>query len=569
MGREQIDVFMRAISGAESGGNYNAVNSDSGAAGKYQIMPANWPAWSKEAGLGPNAPRTPENQEKVARFKMLQYFDQFGSWEAVAVAWYAGPGAAQAWNQNPSQPRFTRAQGGGKYPSIADYVRKTAGQMAAAANAPRDQATRNAGAAAGDAARGTARGTPQQPVPAEQQQQAQAAFTGTPAGATLGPPGLGGLTALPPDASPEEVEAYIRRNYGYLSAFLDIPEIRTILSDAAKQGWDTARLQGAVYATEWWRNTSAAEREWQTIIGTDNAEASRRLTERLTAVENETAKLGLTLDPDVLWRIADASIRFNWSDEQMRRAIGAELRKASTPGQTVAPGQGAGGDAAALAAGRDAVRERVRDIFANRSVRIQRADETEDARLDRITDKIMRGEVTFDGVRVSVDRQKGGLPAGGAADVTDQLGQMAADYMVPMNRQDLEQWAIRIIEGTASEETFRSWMTGMAVGRFAGDPTVLAAIERGITPSQYFSSHRQMVANSLEIAPDQIDLLNDPRFSQILDVGDKDGNRRSMSLSEVAQWARKQPEWQRTRQANEQGADLARLLTESMGKASF
>jgi len=115
-GGGDIDAFMNAISGQESGGNYNAVNADSGASGKFQIMPNNWGPWSQRAGLGPNAPRTPQNQELVAKRIMMDYYQQFGNWRDVAVAWYAGPGrVAQVRNSD------TR-QGGGKYPSIRSYA---------------------------------------------------------------------------------------------------------------------------------------------------------------------------------------------------------------------------------------------------------------------------------------------------------------------------------------------------------------------------------------------------------------------------------------------------------------
>lgn len=98
-----VDQFMEVIAGTESGGNYDAVNTGTranpgkgtGAHGKFQIMPGNWGPWAAEAGLGANAPKTPENQDKVARFKMQQYYDQFGSWDAVAVAWFAGPARAE------------------------------------------------------------------------------------------------------------------------------------------------------------------------------------------------------------------------------------------------------------------------------------------------------------------------------------------------------------------------------------------------------------------------------------------------------------------------------------------
>ena len=38
---------MYAMGQVESGGNYYARNPTSGAYGKYQIMPSNWPAWAQ------------------------------------------------------------------------------------------------------------------------------------------------------------------------------------------------------------------------------------------------------------------------------------------------------------------------------------------------------------------------------------------------------------------------------------------------------------------------------------------------------------------------------------------
>ncbi len=121
-----INAFMTAISGQESGGNYNAVNGRTGASGRFQIMPGNWPAWSKEAGLGAGAPRTPENQDKVAQFKMQQYYNQYGDWGKVAEAWYGGGGAV-----NYSPEAKARKQGGGKEPSIDEYRNSILSKMGA------------------------------------------------------------------------------------------------------------------------------------------------------------------------------------------------------------------------------------------------------------------------------------------------------------------------------------------------------------------------------------------------------------------------------------------------------
>ncbi len=126
---DPVEALLRAVGSQESGNNYNARNGRTGASGKYQIMPASWGPWSREAGLPAGAPRTPENQERVARFKMGQYVQQFGQ-QGAAVAWYAGPSAAKAWVKNSEASRFTRKQGRGNEPSINEYVQQVTARMA-------------------------------------------------------------------------------------------------------------------------------------------------------------------------------------------------------------------------------------------------------------------------------------------------------------------------------------------------------------------------------------------------------------------------------------------------------
>lgn len=122
-GGGDFEDFVAAISGQESGGNYGAQNARTGAYGKYQIMPGNWPSWSKEAGLPAGSPMTPENQEIVARFKLKQYYDKYGA-EGAAIAWYAGEGAV-----NYSEATKNRKQGNGDEPSMNEYAQSILARM--------------------------------------------------------------------------------------------------------------------------------------------------------------------------------------------------------------------------------------------------------------------------------------------------------------------------------------------------------------------------------------------------------------------------------------------------------
>jgi hypothetical protein len=82
--------FMWAMAGQESGWDYYARNSGSGAFGKYQIMPFNWPVWA-ETYLGDrHADQTPWNQEQVAYGKLRDLYRWLGSWKRVAYWWLTG-----------------------------------------------------------------------------------------------------------------------------------------------------------------------------------------------------------------------------------------------------------------------------------------------------------------------------------------------------------------------------------------------------------------------------------------------------------------------------------------------
>lgn len=125
----QLQAFLKAISTQESGDNYNAVGVDTGggsrAYGKYQIMDFNIEGpegWDHEA-LGRNIDiqqflNTPELQEQIARYKLRQYFKEFGP-EGAAKAWYAGPGNALS---NSNSPQY-----GG--PSINGYANSVLNHM--------------------------------------------------------------------------------------------------------------------------------------------------------------------------------------------------------------------------------------------------------------------------------------------------------------------------------------------------------------------------------------------------------------------------------------------------------
>lgn len=126
-----LDAFMEALGYVESRNNYNAEGPYTGstygrAVGRYQIMEKIYGGWAREAGVDPND-RSPAAQDKVARYKMSEYYRRYGSWDLVAVAWFAGPGRADK-----AKKQGIASVGGIKDmlgTSVASYAQKVVGRM--------------------------------------------------------------------------------------------------------------------------------------------------------------------------------------------------------------------------------------------------------------------------------------------------------------------------------------------------------------------------------------------------------------------------------------------------------
>ena len=108
-----IDLYLKALLQKESTGNYYAehlpetmIDYVTGkpikvqALGGYGILDINWygtdtqTAWTKMAGLEGADINDPKAQDAVAKYMVQKYFNRFGSWDAVSVAWFAGQGNA-------------------------------------------------------------------------------------------------------------------------------------------------------------------------------------------------------------------------------------------------------------------------------------------------------------------------------------------------------------------------------------------------------------------------------------------------------------------------------------------
>ena len=100
----KLRVFMEALATVESGGRYDARNKSSGAYGRYQIMPFNWPSWARTYLGDRRAKPTPANQDKVAAGRLSNLKHAYGEWNRVAYWWLTGgKGPRSTWSDYASR----------------------------------------------------------------------------------------------------------------------------------------------------------------------------------------------------------------------------------------------------------------------------------------------------------------------------------------------------------------------------------------------------------------------------------------------------------------------------------
>jgi len=122
-----LERLMKAIATQESNENHTVINGDSGASGKWQVMPSNIPSWSK-AALGREVSHSqfmnsPQIQHEIVKHRLGLYLNQQSEpgrseeeiIRRVASAWYSGQ--PRLWNN--TKPQYSN---GRKYPSIAEYT---------------------------------------------------------------------------------------------------------------------------------------------------------------------------------------------------------------------------------------------------------------------------------------------------------------------------------------------------------------------------------------------------------------------------------------------------------------
>lgn len=156
----------------------------------------------------------------------------------------------------------------------------------------------------------------------------------------------------------------------------------------------------------------------------------------------------------------------------------------------------------------------------------------------------------------------GGSLQGNLSATVQQLQQMAGDYYLKYSEDQLEEMAIRIVEGRWSMDGAMATMRGSATDLY---PHLKDRLAEGLTLKDYYAPVKQKLAQSLDMSANDID-LQDARWAPVTQlIDDGKGNYRTMNFTELTAFARNQPEWWETSEASAVSYGTLNTLMRTMG----
>lgn len=144
----------------------------------------------------------------------------------------------------------------------------------------------------------------------------------------------------------------------------------------------------------------------------------------------------------------------------------------------------------------------------------------------------------------------------------DLIRQMASGFLVPLDDGTAREYAARMARGEMSQQGLANMLQTQAKSRYAWMGNL---IDQGVRPADYFAPVRNVIAQTLEVGADTIDLM-DSKWMSLIEVNDG-GTMRGATLTEAERAARRLPEFAKTARANQQMASTVRNMAVAFGRA--
>lgn len=160
-----------------------------------------------------------------------------------------------------------------------------------------------------------------------------------------------------------------------------------------------------------------------------------------------------------------------------------------------------------------------------------------------------------------------GTGAGAIDTLTKQIFQMGkSDYFLPISgntQGDAYAWAAKVAEGTKTMEDVEEEWRKRSISLY---PHLAEQLNAGATMRDIFSGHTSLIAEELEISPDQVDLTQGS-WLKVIDTWDQAASQhRPLTLSETRTMARQDDRWWATSNGQAAASGLANQLLSTFGE---
>lgn len=147
---------------------------------------------------------------------------------------------------------------------------------------------------------------------------------------------------------------------------------------------------------------------------------------------------------------------------------------------------------------------------------------------------------------------------------SDQVNSMARrQFYVPLSKKEQYDWGLALALGTKDESALRSFLNTKAASMY---PHLKELLANGASMEDIFSGHRAVIAQEMEISPEQVDFTKAKWKKALYQVDPQTGQPRPMTLHETQTMARQQPEWWKTSGGKEADAGMANFMLKMFGK---
>lgn len=148
----------------------------------------------------------------------------------------------------------------------------------------------------------------------------------------------------------------------------------------------------------------------------------------------------------------------------------------------------------------------------------------------------------------------------------DAAKRLASKYYISLDDASADEYGTQLFVGDMTQQTLESMFMEQAKGRF---PSLSNIIDSGVSPQTYFAPYKAQIAQLLEIDSNQIDLMNDTRFSTIIDhIPEAGGEARPMTMNEMQRYVRRLDDWQYTDNAKASASRLADAIGARFGRTA-